>query len=57
MVESESIVRRQLKGTYASITTGFAKLFRDAIVLVDGTHNFTDVGYGWPDWMTVGYED
>ena len=57
MVESESIVRRQLKGTYASITTGFAKLFRDAIVLVDGTHDFTDVGFGWPDWMTVGYED
>lgn len=56
-MESEAIINRQLKGTYVWLITGFAKLFRDAAILVDGTVDFDDPGNGWPDWMTVGYAD
>lgn len=50
MVESEKIVNRQVEGSYASIMTGFAKLFRDSAILLDGTVAFS--GNGWPSWMT-----
>lgn len=40
-VESERIAERQLTGTYATVTTGFAKLFTDAFVILDGTQTFT----------------
>ena len=51
LVESERIASRQLNGTYVTITTGFAKLFRDAFIMLDGTAAFS--GNGFPDWMDV----
>lgn len=35
MVESERIVSNQTEDSYASLTTGFSKMFRDASVLLD----------------------
>lgn len=37
LVEGEKIVSKQIQGTYASITTGFANIFRDARVIIDET--------------------
>lgn len=48
-VESARIAERQMNGTYVTITTGFAKLFRDAFLVIDGTQNFT----AFPDFMDV----
>lgn len=53
MLETERIVQRQLEGTYASIITGFGKLYRDSSLVVDQTKAFS--GYGFPDWMITGY--
>ncbi len=55
LVESERLVQRQINGTYATITTGFANLFRDARVYLDGTNTFSTVvdnAHGWPSWMS-----
>lgn len=51
-VESERIVERQINGTFVTLTTGFAGLFRDARVIIDKS-----VAYGanpFPDYMDVG---
>ena len=48
-VESERIAERQLTGTYVTIVTGFAKLFRDSFIIIDGTQTFTD----FPSYMDV----
>ena len=55
LLESEAIVKKQLKGTYASIYTGFAKVNRNASVVVDGSVAFAD--NGWPAWMSPFPED
>lgn len=55
LVEGEQIVQRQLKGTYASLITGFANIFRDGVVVLDGTDTF--VNEPWPEWMITGYAD
>lgn len=46
-VESERIVQRQLNGTYISLTTGFATLFRDGRIIMD-----TNLGYNVSQWPT-----
>lgn len=51
LVESERIASRQMSGTYVTITTGFAKLFRDAFLVLDGTLAYSTNGY--PDFMSV----
>jgi len=51
LVENERIVNRQMNGTYVTITTGFAKLFRDAFLVLDGTLDFATNGF--PDFMDV----
>lgn len=51
-VESERIVEKGLTGTYATMTTGFANLFRDARVIIDKSIAFS--GNGFPTWMDVG---
>lgn len=51
-VESERIAERKMSGTYATVTTGFAKLFRDAFVVIDGT--LTYAANPFPTWMDVG---
>lgn len=53
LVETEKIIMKQIEGTAASIMTGFAKLFRDSSVVIDGAKLFSS--YGFPDWMVVGY--
>ena len=55
MVESEKIIRRQIEDSFASITTGFSKLFRDSSILIDGTKTFA--GNPFPVWMVAGYAD
>lgn len=51
VVESERIAERQLTGTYVTLTTGFAKLFQDAFILLDGTQDFATAGF--PDYLDV----
>ena len=50
-VESERIVSNQTNAFYASLTTGFAKLFRDSAVIMDSSINF--LGNGFPNYMNV----
>lgn len=45
-VEADRIVQRQINGTYCSLTTGFAILFRDGRVIVDTAQAFSSAG--WP---------
>lgn len=49
LVETEKIIMKQLQGTAISITTGFAKLQRNASVVIDGSILFS--GNGFPTWM------
>ena len=51
MLESERIVSNQTEAIYATITTGFSKMYRDAAILLDGTKEFTDNGF--PDYMNI----
>lgn len=53
LLETEKIVRKQIEGTYASITTGFAKLQRNASIVINGAVDFNDGSgnYDFPDWM------
>lgn len=45
MVESERIVSNQTQAFYASFTTGFAKMFTDACVMMDTSKTYTTTGY------------
>lgn len=49
MVETEKIVSKQIEGSYASVMTGFAKLNRNASVIVD--HSLPFATNGFPLWM------
>lgn len=49
LLETEKIVRKQIEGSFASITTGFAKLQRNASVVIDGSIAFA--GNDFPAWM------
>lgn len=44
-VESERIAERQITGTYVSVVTGFATLFDDARLLIDGASTITSKPY------------
>lgn len=50
-LESERIVSNQTSGIYASLTTGFSKMYQDASVLLDTTKAFSS--YGFPDFMNI----
>lgn len=52
-VEGERIVNKQINGTYASITTGFGNIFRDARVIIDRSLqiNFQNGTNDFPSWM------
>lgn len=50
-LESERIVSNQTEATYATITTGFSKMYQDAVLLLDGSQKFTSAGF--PDYMNV----
>ncbi len=45
LVESERIASNQTNGTYVTMTTGFAKLFNDAFLLIDPTQTFASQGF------------
>lgn len=51
MIESEKIVSNQTEAFYASLTTGFGKVFRDSAVVLDKSLAFADNGF--PDYMDV----
>ena len=48
-VEGEKIISKQIEEAYASITTGFATLFRDARVIIDDTLDVATNDF--PTWM------
>jgi hypothetical protein len=51
LVEQDKIVSNQTLETYASLTTGFGVLYRDARVVIDASLAFA--GNGFPTWMDV----
>lgn len=48
--ESERIVSKQISGTYVTLTTGFATMFRDARLMLDYSQDIQSKPF--PDWMT-----
>lgn len=50
LVETERIIMKQIQGTAASIITGFAKLQRNASVVIDKTLNINAATF--PAWMS-----
>jgi hypothetical protein len=50
LVESEKIVSNQTEATYATLTTGFATIFRDSRIALDLTRDFNGA-YGFPTFM------
>lgn len=48
-VESERIVQRQINGTYVSLTSGFAIIFRDGRIILDMGHTTTALPFA--DWL------
>jgi HK97 family phage major capsid protein len=49
-VESERIVEKRLTGSYATVVTGFASLFRDARVIIDRSLDVAGAG-AYPAWL------
>ena len=49
LVETEKIISNQTVETYATITTGFATIMRDARVIIDKSLAYS--GNGFPAWM------
>lgn len=50
-LESERVVSNQTEAIYATLTTGFSKMYQDAAILLDKTQDFADAGF--PDYMKV----
>lgn len=50
-VESERIVSNQTEAFYASLETGFAKMYRDASIILDRTKDFSTNGF--PAYMDI----
>ena len=50
-VDSERIAERQINGTYVSLITGFATLFRDARLVINGADTLANLPY--PDFFNV----
>ena len=51
LIESEKIVSNQTEGFYASLTTGFGKIFKDSTVILDKSLDFATNGF--PTYMDV----
>lgn len=51
MLESERIVSNQTQATYATLTTGFCKMYHDAAVLLASDRQFSTNGF--PSFMTI----
>lgn len=50
-LESERIVSNQTEATYASLTTGFSKMYNDAAILLAADKAFAT--YGFPAYMAI----
>jgi len=50
-LESERIVSNQTEATYASLTTGFSKMYQDAAILLASDKAFAT--YGFPSYMSI----
>lgn len=50
-LESERIVSNQTEATYASLTTGFSKMYNDAAILLAADKTFAT--YGFPAYMAI----
>lgn len=48
-LESERIVSNQTEAVYATLTTGFSKMYHDAVVMLDSSKKFADQSF--PDFM------
>lgn len=42
MLESERIVSNQTEATYATVSTGFSKMYQDAAIILDGSKSITE---------------
>lgn len=51
MLESERIVSNQTQAIYASLTTGFSKMYQDATLLLAADKKFSE--FGFPEFMNV----
>lgn len=51
MLESERIASNQTSSIYATITTGFSKMYRDAAILLDKSKTFAENGF--PAYMDI----
>ena len=51
MLESERIVSNQTEAVYATLTTGFSKMYQDASILLASNKEFSTNGF--PEFMTV----
>lgn len=51
MLESERIVSNQTEATYASLTTGFSKMYQDAAILLAADKDFKTNGF--PGFMSI----
>ena len=51
MLESERIVSNQTQATYATLTTGFCKMYQDAVILLAADKKFTENGF--PSFMNI----
>lgn len=49
LVESNKLIHNQTEETYATLTTGFATIYRDSRLALDYSKNVT--GFGFPTWM------
>ena len=50
-LESERIASNQTSAVYASLTTGFSKMYQDASILLDKSKAFSS--YGFPSYMNI----
>lgn len=50
-LESERIVSNQTEAIYATMTTGFSKMYLDAALLLDGSKDFGT--HGFPEYMNI----
>lgn len=51
MLESERIVSNQTEAVYASLTTGFSKMYQDAVLLLAANKEFFEAGF--PSFMNI----
>ena len=51
MLESERIVSNQTQAIYATLTTGFSKMYQDAALILSAEKKFTE--FGFPEFMNI----